>query len=90
MKAVPKHRRIIIGARKIKVWQYSKPYLPEFSDDHAISVAKFSEKRLEIYVAAEQSVKIWDARSGKPVRVLKNIFAKDDAIGEVDEHAKKS
>jgi hypothetical protein len=53
MRAVPKHRRIIIGARKIKVWQYSKPYLPEYSDDHPISVAKFSEKRFEIYVAGE-------------------------------------
>lgn len=86
MKAVPKHRRIIIGARKIKVWQYSKPYLPEFSDDHPISVATFSEKNNEIYVASEQSIKIWDARSGKPVRVLKNIFAADDAAGEMDEH----
>lgn len=53
MRAVPKHRRIIIGARKIKVWQYSKPYLPEYSDDHPIAVAKFSEKRFEIYVAGE-------------------------------------
>ena len=89
MKAIPKHRRLIIGARKIRVWQYSKPYLPEFSDDHPIACAKFSNKRFEIYVAAEQSIKIWDARSGRPVRVLKNVFSKDDANTEIEDGVKK-
>lgn len=89
IKAVPKHRRIIIGARKIRVWQYTKPFLPEYSDDFPITCVKFSEKRFEIYVAGEKSVKIWDALSGKPVRLLKNIFSSDITCMEFDEHHRK-
>jgi WD40 repeat protein len=64
--------------------------LPEYSDDNPIAVAKFSNKRFEIYVAGEQSVKIWDARSGRPVRVLKNVFATDDTNTEGEEGTKKA
>jgi WD40 repeat protein len=36
--------------------------------------AEFSKIRNEIYVVGDTSIKIWNAQSGKPVRVLKNIF----------------
>ena len=63
--------------------------MPEYSDDYPITVAKFSEKRFEIYVAGDKSIKIWDARSGKPVRILKNIFEGDITCMEFDEHHRK-
>jgi len=50
------------------------------SDDTPIWGAKFSKVRNEIYVLGDQSVKIWNAQSGKPVRVLKNIFSALDNI----------
>ena len=74
IRAVPKHRRLLCGSRIFKVFQYQRPFIPEFSDDHPICCAKFSAKNFEIYVAGERSVKIWDAKTGKPVRVLKNVF----------------
>lgn len=46
----------------------------EFSDDNPIASAKFSDVRLEIYVAGERSIKVWDARSGKPVRALADVL----------------
>lgn len=63
--------------------------MPDFSDDHPITVAKFSEKRFEIYVAGEKSVKVWDARTGKPIRVLKNVFEGEITTMEFDEHHRK-
>lgn len=42
----------------------------EFSDDNPITCAKFSSIRLEIYVAGDRSIKVWDARTGMPVRVI--------------------
>ena len=61
----------------------------EFSDDNPITSAKFSERRLEIYVAGERSIKVWDARTGKPVRALKNILESDITCMELDAHHRK-
>lgn len=61
----------------------------EFSDDNPITCAKFSAQRLEIYVAGERSIKIWDARSGKPVRVIKNVLESDITFMELDTDHRK-
>ena len=87
--AVPKHRRLITGARKFKVYQYNKPFMHEFSDDGPIACAKFSPIRLEIYIAAERSVKVWDARTGKPVRSMKDVLESDITYMELDTHHRK-
>jgi len=63
--------------------------LPDYSDDFPIICAKFSPKRFEIYVAGDKSIKIWDAKTGKPVRVLKNIFKADITTMEFDEYHRK-
>jgi WD40 repeat protein len=63
--------------------------MQEFSDDHPITCAKFSGVRFEIYVAAERSVKVWDARSGRPIRALRNITDSDITCLQLDtEHRK--
>ncbi len=39
---------------------------------------------MEIYVAGERSIKVWDARTGKPVRVMKNVLNSDITCMELD------
>lgn len=34
MRVVPKHRRLVIGSRVIKVYEYKKPFNPDTSDDN--------------------------------------------------------
>ena len=34
MRVVPKHRRLVIGSRVIKVFEYKKPFNPDTSDDN--------------------------------------------------------
>lgn len=63
--------------------------MQEFSDDNPITCAKFSQTRLEIYVAGERSIKIWDARTGKPVRVIKNVLDRDITYMELDTDHRK-
>ena len=89
IRAVPKHRRLICGARCFTVFQYTRPFLPEYTDDKTVCRALFSEKRLEIYVAGEKNVKIWDARTGKPIRVIKNVFTTEITVMVLDEHHRK-
>lgn len=36
LRVVPKHRRLICGSRVFKVFEYTKPFVPESSDDNAI------------------------------------------------------
>jgi WD40 repeat protein len=88
-RAVPKHRRLICGTRNFTVFEYDKPFIPEFTDDKTVCCALFSEKRLEIFVAGEKSIKVWDARSGKPIRVIKNVFDSDITQMIFDEHHRK-
>lgn len=40
-------------------------------------------------MAGERSIKVWDARSGKPVRVLKNVMSSDITCMELDTHHRK-
>jgi len=61
----------------------------EFSDDNPITCAKFSDKRLEVYVAGERSIKVWDARTGKPVRSMKNVLDSDITCMELDANHSK-
>lgn len=86
---VSKHRRLICGSRVFKIFEYTKPFTPEFSDDHPILCAKFSPIRFEFYIAGERSIKIWNAKEGKPVRVLKNIFESDITCMEFDKNHRK-
>ena len=90
MTAVPKHRRLVIcGSRVWKVFEYQRPFQPEVTDDSPICCAIFSDKRLEIYVAGDKSIKIWDARSGMPIRVIKNVFNSEITQMTIDEHHRK-
>ena len=84
IRVVPKHRRLICGSRVFKVFEYTKPFVPESSDDNQIQCALFSPIRFEFYIAGERSIKIWNAKTGKPVRVLKNIFESDITCMEFD------
>lgn len=72
-----------------KVFEYSKPFTPELSDDHPIICAKYSHIRLEFYIAGERSIKIWNAKLGKPVRELKNILDSDITFIEFDHNHRK-
>lgn len=80
---------MICGSRNFKVFSYTKPFLPEYSDDNPVTCAKFSDKRMEIYVAGAESIKIWNAKTGKPVRVLKNVFDNDITCMEFDSEHRK-
>lgn len=44
---------------------------------------------MEIYVVGERSIKVWDAKTGTPVRVLKNILDSDIMAMEIDNHSRK-
>ena len=89
MRAVPKHRRLICGSRVFKVFEYTKPFVPESSDDNPIQCALFSPIRFEFYIAGEKSIKVWNASTGKPVRVLKNIFDSDITCMDFDKSHRK-
>mmetsp|Transcript_26152 Transcript_26152/g.34934 ORF Transcript_26152/g.34934 Transcript_26152/m.34934 type:complete len:236 (+) Transcript_26152:1648-2355(+) len=89
IRAVPKHRRLICGSRNFTVFQYTRPFIPDYTDDKTVCRALFSEKRLEIFVAGEKSIKVWDARSGKPIRVIKNVFTTEITQMIFDEDHRK-
>ena len=89
LRVIPKHRRLICGSRVFKVFEYTRPFVPESSDDHPIQCALFSPIRFEFYIAGEKSIKIWNAKTGKPVRVLKNIFDSDITCMDFDHSHRK-
>jgi WD40 repeat protein len=77
MRVVPKHRRMIVGSRVFKVFEYQKPFIPDVSDDNPILCALFSNIRFEFYIAGGRSINIWNAKNGKPIRCLKNCVDSD-------------
>ena len=80
------------------MFEYTKPFTPELSDDNPIICAKFSPIRFEFYIAggmnnisdlAEKSVKIWNSKVGKPVRELKNVMDSDITFLDFDDSHRK-
>lgn len=89
MRVVPKHRRLVIGSRVIKVFEYKKPFNPDTSDDNQILCALFSEIRFEFYIAGERSINVWNAKNGKPTRCFKNCFESDITCMALDKDHRK-
>lgn len=89
MRVVPKHRRLVIGSRVIKIFEYKKPFNPETSDDNQILCALFSSIRFEFYIAGERSINVWNAKNGKPTRCFKNCFESDITCMALDKEHRK-
>ena len=89
MRVVPKHRRIVVGSRVFKVFEYKKPFNSDTSDDHPINCAIFSRKRFEFYIAGESSINVWNAKEGKPTRCFKNCFEHDITYMALDKEHRK-
>ena len=89
LQTIPDHRRLVWGSRVFKVFEYSKPFTPELSDDNPIICARYSPIRLEFYIAGQRSIKIWNAKHGKSVRQLKNIMDTDITYMNFDDQHRK-
>lgn len=89
MQVVPKHRRLIIGSRVFKVFEYNKAFIPDVSDDNPILCAIFSEIRFEFYIAGGRHINIWNAKDGKPTRCLKNCMESDITSMALDKDHRK-
>lgn len=89
MRVVSKHRRIIVGSRVFKVFEYKKPFNSDTSSDHGINCAIFSKKRFEFYIAGENSINVWNAKEGKPTRCFKNCFETDITYMALDKEHRK-
>ena len=74
MRVVPKHRRLLVGSRVFKVFEYAKPFNADTSDDNPIIRALFSHIRFEFYISGERSINVWNAKTGKPTRCFKNCM----------------
>lgn len=89
MRVIQKHRRLVIGSRVFKVFEYKKPFNQDTSDDNPILCALFSHIRFEFYIAGERSINVWNAKTGKPTRCFKNCFDSDITYMALDgEHRK--
>ena len=89
MRVVPKHRRLIVGSRIFKVFEYNRPFVPETSDDNQILCALFSDIRFEFYIAGGRSINVWNAKNGKPTRCFKNCFESDITCMALDKEHRK-
>lgn len=89
MRVIPKHRRLLVGSRVFKVFEYNKPFIPDVSNDNPILCALFSDIRFEIYIAGGKSINVWDAKEGKPTRCFKNCFEQDITAMALDKFHRK-
>jgi WD40 repeat protein len=89
MRIVPKHRRLVVGSRDFKVFEYKKPFNSDTSDDNPIFCALFSPIRFEFYIAGERSINVWNARDGTPTRCFKNCMESDITAMALDKDHRK-
>lgn len=89
MRVVQKHRRLLIGSRVFKVFEYQKPFIPDVSDDNPILCALYSNIRHEFYIAGGRQINIWNAKKGMPTRCLKNCVDSDITAMALDKEHRK-
>ncbi|CAG9333906.1 unnamed protein product [Blepharisma stoltei] len=89
IKSIPKHRRLIAASRKLQVFDYEKPFIPEISDDSPIFCAKYSSQQLQIFIAGQHSIKVWNCITGRPIKLISDIFINDITSLILDESDRK-
>ena len=67
------------------MYEYTRPFAPDISNDTPITCGLFSEKRLEFVIAGTHSIKVWDARLGRPVRHFNKITESEITCMNFDE-----
>lgn len=73
----------------MKVFEFNKPFIHDVSNDNPILVALFSNIRFEFYIAGGRSITIWNAKTGKPTRCIKNCLDSDITAMSLDKWHRK-
>ena len=89
MKTVPKHYRLVVGARKLLAFDYERPFIPELSDDAPIFSTCFSPSQLLFFIAGNRSIKVWNAATGRPMRILADLGSTEITTLCLDETSRK-
>lgn len=89
IKSVPKHRRLVTASRKLQMFDYEKSFIPELSDDNPIFCARYSPQQLQIFIAGQTSIKVWNAISGRPIRIITDVFESEITSIILDESDRK-
>ncbi|CCI44278.1 unnamed protein product [Albugo candida] len=70
-------KQIVAGGKKLVRFDYAKLEHPKLTDDHPIICALYNSTSLSFLTAAGRDIKIWDAQSGRIVRVYRNVSQAD-------------
>ena len=89
IKSIPKHRRLVTASRKLQMFDYEKSFIPELSDDNPIFCARYSPTQLQIFIAGQTSIKVWNAISGRPIRMISDVFSSEITSIILDETERK-
>lgn len=89
IKSVPKHRRLLTASRKLQIFDYEKSFIPELSDDNPIFCSRYSPMQLQIFIAGQDSIKVWNAISGRPIRMITDVFSSEITSIILDETERK-
>ena len=67
------HKRIVLGTHRLHVFDYEQQLDPFISDKLLTIQVIFNRNSLLLITATEASVKLWDAESGRIIKVYRNL-----------------
>ena len=71
------------------MFDYEKSFIPELSDDNPIFCARYSPLQLQIFIAGQNSIKVWNAITGRPIRIITDVFSSEITSIILDETDRK-
>ncbi|KRX08309.1 WD40-repeat-containing domain [Pseudocohnilembus persalinus] len=71
------YNKIILGSKTFQAYEFDKSYNPSLTDDKVISAVCFSKLNMELYSSSGNSIKCWDMKIGRIVRVFKELCQGD-------------
>jgi len=89
IKCIPKHRKLLAASRRLQVYEYDKPFVPELSDDSPIFCARYSSQQFQVFIAGQHSIKVWNALTGRPMKFIADIFSSEITCMILDETERK-
>ena len=85
---LPKKQRIVIGGRKMHIFDYQKLENPELSGDSPVVSVYYNDTLMSFVTATTETVQMWDA-NGKLTRTFRNLSGKGVTTMMLDDRKRK-
>lgn len=87
--SMEKHKRLVVGGRRLHACDYEKLENPELTADNTIFAARYNPTSSTFITGSTYDIKVWNAANGELERVYRHLCDNDMTTLELDDRERK-